>query len=420
MAPTRAKVLACIASALIATPASALDEDDYYLSIPALGGIYRLDSETLTVEPFAVGLSIPFYGVWATDGRLYIPDRTLGAVFAIEADGTIIPFTAGGFVSTPVTVAQDPLSGNIFVSDLYNQAIASVDPDGTQHLVHDAVTSGGLLDGPGGIAFDLDGVLYVSNNVGTNVVAIEPGGAISLVTDGEGLLGQPGGLAADGAGNLFLANYGNHRIVRIDVETGATEIFSDDPYMFSPNDVKLARDGSLLVTVKNSSVLRFDALGQMTIVHADPGLGEIDGVAVPQDHPPCDGRFIPYGTGTPGSGGFVPSLRGVFSPCPGAAAALDVRGMLGGAAGSLFWGLGAAAVPFKQGTLLVDPGLPFGLIGLVYPGVGAGGGDFMLPFVFPEDPGLTGLSLFLQAMASDPGAPGNVSMSNGLEERIGS
>ena len=58
---------------------------------------------------------------------------------------------------------------------------------------------------------------------------------------------------------------------------------------------------------------------------------------------------------------------------------------------------------------------PWGQVPLVYPP----GGELSLVFAYPDDPSLAGVSLFVQALAADPGAPGGVSMSNGLEERIG-
>lgn len=415
--PPVARLVAALA--LAASPLAAQSDDDYFVSAPAAGGIYRIDATTGDITPFALGFSIPFYGLWATDGLLYIPDQDLGAVFTIDAAGTIEPFAAGGFLSSPVTVAQAP-DGGIYVSDLNEGHVVRVDPDGTQHLVADESDPTSPLDGPGGIGFDLAGTLYVSNNVGATISAVDPAtGAEWLVSDGAGLLEQPGGVALDGAGNLFVTNYATTRIVRIDVASGAAEVFADEPTIFSPNDIKLARSGRLLVTTKGGKLLAFDPSGAMTIVAQSDLLAPWDGVAVPSDHPPCTGRFVRYGEGTPGAGGVVPSLGGVFSPCPGATAALEFDGFHGGALGALFWGVAPGEVPFKQGTLLVDVTSPFGQIPLVFPGGGPGGGALQLVFTYPDDPSLSGVSLFVQAVAADAAAPGGVSMSNGLEERIG-
>jgi hypothetical protein len=406
--------------ALIALlPLARAGEEDYYISVPATGSIYLLDAQTGVMTPWASGFGIPFYGVWADDGFLYMPDRALGAVFKIDVAGNVVPFAAGGFLGSPVTVVQAP-DGSLVASDIFQQTIVRLDPLGNQELIADVASSGGMLDGPGGIAYDRDGVLYVSNNVGNNVVALdEKADTFTLVGDGGGLLNDPGGLAADGAGNLFIANYSGNNIVRIRLDTGEGEVFCDDPFMISPNDVKLGRDGGLNVTTKNSALVHIDVLGQMSIVKQDNTLGDWDGVAVPADFPGCEGRFLPYGTGTPGTGGIVPRLAGIFSPCPGAAVALEFDRALGNAAGFVAWGAAPLSAPLKGGTLLVDIGPPGGLIPLPFPGTGPGGGELLLPFTLPDSPIFAGAEFYLQALVWDAGAPGGVAFSNGLHEQIG-
>jgi hypothetical protein len=244
-------------------------------------------------------------------------------------------------------------------------------------------------------------------------------GATALVSDGQGLLDRPGGVTADGAGNLFVANYGSLGIARIRVEDGSAETFCADPALDGPNDVRLLPDGGIRVTTANHILGVIDALGQLTVLADDASYGEWDGNVSQSDTPPCGGRYVKYGAGLPGSGGAVPELRAVFSPCPGASVALEMRHILGDAQGALAWGLSPAALPFKGGTLLVDLGPPGGLIPMVFPGSGPGGGALVLPFTFPDEPLLAGVSVWLQVLAKDPAAPKGVSLSNGLEERIG-
>jgi hypothetical protein len=185
-----------------------------------------------------------------------------------------------------------------------------------------------------------------------------------------------------------------------------------------PNDVRLLPDGGVRVTTGTGILGVIDALGQLTVLADDISFGEWDGNVSQSDLPPCSGRYVKYGTGLAGSGGVVPELRAVFSPCPGASVALEMRQILGGAQGALAWGLSPAALPFKGGTLLVSLGAG-GLIPMVFPGAGPGGGGLVLSFTFPDDPLLAGVSVWLQVLAKDPGAPKGVSLSNGLEERIG-
>jgi sugar lactone lactonase YvrE len=403
--------------ALSSAPARAGDPVD--LSVSAFGEIWRWDPDTGVAAPFATGLGIPFYGVWATDGFLYMPDRGFGIVWKISPAGVPTPFAAGGWLTSVVTVIQAP-DGTLYCSDVFNGTIVRLGANGSQTLLADAASSGGLLLTPGGLASDLDGTLYVANNLADTIARVDPAtGAVALVSDGQGLLSAPGGLVADGAGNLFVANYGSGLITRIRVADGEASIFCDDPTLLSPNDLRLQRGGGLRVTTKNHKLAILDAAGQLTVLYDPQALGELVGNVSPADGPPCDGRYVAYGAGLGGSGGFVPELRALFSPCPGAAVALEVRRVKGGATGVLAWGLAPAALPFKGGQLLVDLGPPGGLVPLAFPGAGPGGGGLLLPFTLPDDVLLTGVSFFLQVLAADPGAAKGISLSNGLEERIG-
>jgi len=395
------------------------NDEDFYISVPAVGAIYRLDAVTGAMTPFSTGYSIPFYGAWSvTDGALYMPDRGLGIVFKVTPAGQRSVFAYGGYLDSPVAVVQAP-DGGLVVADIFRRTIVRLSATGQQTLIFDDATAGGLLDSPGGIAYGPDGRLYVANNLSGTIVGIDEAAHSISVVCASPLLVAPGGIAVDGSGNLFVANYGTGTIVRVRLDSGAADVFCSDPFIHNPNDVRLSHAGGLLVTMKNAALVRIDALGQMNLIKQAPELGEFDGVASPADSPPCSGSFTPYGTGTAGSGGIVPELRGLFSPCAGAAVGLELTGFLGNSFGSLAWGLGATDLPFKGARLLVSIGPPGGLIPLPYPGAGPGGGALRQPFTLPDTPAIAGLDFYLQGLAADPGAPGGVSASNGLVEHIG-
>lgn len=399
---------------------SARAGDDYYISVPAFGAVYRIDGTSGAITPFASGMSIPFYGTFAPDGNLYMPDRGLGVVWKIDPTGVVTPFAAGGWLKSLVTLTLAP-GGGFVAADIFEETIVHIDEAGQQTLIADSASSGGLLSGPGGIAYAPDGTLYVSNNSGNTIVKVDDQtGAVTAFSDAQGLIDRPAGVAIDNAGNLFVANYGSHDIVRVRLDTGLATVFCDDPFMQSPNDVRLAPEGGLHVTMDNSAMVRIDARGQLTVLHQDTALGPWDGVATQAYLSPCTGQFLPYGTGLAGSGGVVPELRGLFAPCPGTHAGLEFTGLLGGSFGSLAWGIAPASLPFKQGLLLVSINPPGGLIPLFYPGTGPGGGQLTLSFTLPATAALTGLSIYLQGLAVDPGAPAGIAFTNGLEERIGS
>lgn len=398
--------------------ASAGDQD-YYLSVALKSSIYKVDSQTLVATPYATGLGIPFYGFFNEDGDFFVPDRLLGAIFRIDPQGVVHIVSAGGHLSTPVAIVPDP-SGGIMATDLLSGTVVHVALDGTQTLIHDNATSGGLVIGPGGLDFDPDGNLYVANNIGDTIVKITPQGAVSLFSNSP-LVQSPGGIAIDGAGNMFVAMYTGNNIVRFRLDTGEAEVFSEDiNQMIRPNDLKLSRSGGLLTTTRLSNLLRIDATGQITQEFVDFSFGEIVGVSVPEDATRCSGRFETYGAGMSGSGGFVPELRAVFSPCPGHDIALEWRDFLGGAQGLLFFGVQQASQPWLGGTLLVDLAGPSAIVPIAMPGVGAGNGDLTLQFTVDPNPALVGAAFYFQAVVADPAGPFGVVLSNGLKETIGS
>ena len=401
-------------------PPAARAGDDYYISVPAFGAVYKIDGDSGAMTPFASGMSIPFYGTFAADGNLYMPDRGVGVVWKISPAGVVTPFAAGGWLQSIVTLTVAP-GGGFVAADIFQQTIVHIDENGQQTLIADVASSGGLLMGPGGIAYAPDGTLYVANNSGNTIVKVnDRTGEVTPFSDGQGLIDRPAGVVIDRAGNLFVADYGAEDIVRVRLDTGVASVFCDDPFIVHPNDLRLAPDGGLHVTMDNSAMALIDAKGHLTVLHEDASLGAWDGVATEAYLSPCTGQFLPYGAGLSGSGGVVPELRGIFAPCPGAHAGLELTGLLGGSFGSLAWGIAATNVPFKQGALLVNINPPGGLIPLFFPGAGPGGGGLTLSFTLPGTAALSGLSIYLQGLVADPGAPAGISMTNGLEERIGS
>lgn len=404
---------------VVATLGVASHEKDYFLSVPSLGSIFRVDHVTKQSSLVASGLGIPFYGFFDPTGNLYLPDRWLGAIFKITPAGQLVPLSAGGLLNTPVTCVADPSGNGMIVSDLFHDRLVRVGFDGAQSLFLDDTMAGGLLEGPGGLAFDAAGNLYVANNVGATILRVTPSLQVSLFSDSS-LVSQPGGIAIDGSGNLFCAMYGSSEIVRFRLEDGAAETFAFDlSKMAHPNDLRISRSGGLLTTSRQSNLLRIDAIGNLTVEFQDTNFGEIDGVAVFEDVTPCSGTFVSYGSGLAGTGGHVPKLRAIYSPCPGLPIAIELRDFLGGAPCVLCIGVKSGSIPMLGGSLLIDPNPIFVVVPFVLPGGGAGDGDLVLPFSVANDPGLIGAKFYFQAIAGDAGAPFGASFSNGLVEAIG-
>jgi len=397
---------------------------DYYVSAPGAGGIWKGDATTNVSSPAGLGLLIPHYGWFGNDGNFYVPDRGWTAIMRISPQGDVSVLSAGGHLIMPVTCIPTMDDQAWIVSDMQASKILRVGYDGSQQLLFDAASTNGLLSWPDGMAYDDAGNLYVANLGNNTLIRIDPQGQATLFSDSP-LLDQPAGVAIDGAGNLFVANYAASTIARFRLDTGEGELFAgvDVGKMVYPSDLKLSRQGGMLVSGRNGRVSRIDALGQIEIAFEDPTLGELDGVSVLEDATLCSGRYTMYGQGQAGSAGITPQLRAIFSPCPGQLIALELRDFVGGAQAILFVGsqaLPPGAASFKGAPLLVNPASPLFLsFPLFIPGDGAGAGDLTLQFAVPDVAGLTGLELYHQIFAKDPAAPNGVSASNGLKEVFG-
>lgn len=119
-----------------------------------------------------------------------------------------------------------------------------------------------------------------------------------------------------------------------------------------------------------------------------------------------------YGSGCPGSGGFIPLLRLTGCATAGSSIGLSLSDALGGSLAIIFLGPQPVSIPIKGGcTALVDP-LP-GHLTLLLSGAGAGKGSSVHVGVLPAGVA-PGSSVALQALVIDPGVPSRISTSNGV------
>jgi hypothetical protein len=131
-----------------------------------------------------------------------------------------------------------------------------------------------------------------------------------------------------------------------------------------------------------------------------------------------------YGTGTPGTDGFVPCLSGGGVSSPGNTIRLQVFHGLAPGIGVLGFGTGAASLPLFGGSLWITP--PFATVTMlltgppaVWPWPNGGGGYATFDLAIPPNPLLSGSSLFVQGAFVDGGAPGGgISLTNAVNATI--
>jgi sugar lactone lactonase YvrE len=174
-------------------------DDNFYVSqcdIWARGSIRKIDA-TGYVSTFVGNLGCAAGLAFDNSGNLYFADFDTNKVFKINADRTVSTFAGSG-------------------------AAASVDGQGTA----------ASINGPVDLAFDSNGILYVSDSGGHKIRKIDPSGNVTTfagsgvtgMADGQGTaatFNAPNGMAFDN-GNLYVADALNHAIRKIDANGNVT------------------------------------------------------------------------------------------------------------------------------------------------------------------------------------------------------
>jgi len=191
----------------------------------------------------------------------------------------------------------------------------------------------------------------------------------------------------------------------------------------APNDDARPTDADSVSAATSTAALGDDEAGP----GASATIAATGGTAAAQNRPgtagsaaffACFGSVHPYGVGTPGSGGFVPTLTTTGCPDAGAVLQVEVAKGLGGAPAQLAIGSLPLSMPFLGGTLLVQPLTTFsatlsGPIGV------PGGGAASFAFTIPGGASSVGTLLYAQAFVLDSGGPALGALSRGLSIVLG-
>jgi trimeric autotransporter adhesin len=282
------------------------------------------------VPALSVGLNLPSATASDGKGNVYVALRGSHQVVRIDSSG-ILRLVAGTGVSggqgpagdggpatsatlsIPLAMAFDS-SGNLYIADAGANRIRMVNTSGIISTFagngNDAnAGDGGLainasLDGPSGIAFDLNGNLLIADTGNDNIRMVSPAGIITKVagtgnpafdgpngTAATAAFSLPTGVAVDHLGNIYISDTGN-QLVRMISTAGITSVIAGTPSKRgSFGDGRQANTAEL----NNPGAILFDTAGNLYI--ADVGNDRVRRVT-------SNGVISNYaGSGTIGAGG---------------------------------------------------------------------------------------------------------------------
>ncbi|HEX3383704.1 MAG TPA: SMP-30/gluconolactonase/LRE family protein [Mucilaginibacter sp.] len=127
-------------------------------------------------------------------------------------------------------------SGNLYVTDTFNETIRKIDPSGVVTTVAGKVGVTDFTDGqgtsatffyPDGIAIDASGNIFIADWVNSAIRKMTPAGAVTTFYQAIGFSFGPAGISFDGSGNLLVSAYDGNQILKISPAGMATTVAGD-------------------------------------------------------------------------------------------------------------------------------------------------------------------------------------------------
>ncbi len=248
------------------------------------------ESQVPSYSTSMYGVSDPIGIAVTPDGdRIYVTESGGDKVVAIfdgglNRIGTAAPPAETGAEHLPVYIAIDPLTEEVYVTDRPTGSIYIYDRDGRyQRTYTPAEPAAGWQ--PMGIAFDADGLLYVTvlSGPSPSVQVFDRTGTVVRTFGEADALSFPNGIALDATGNAYVTDSNNGRLLVYDA-TGT--IVSRVGRGSSVGNLGLPRG---VVVDPSGRVLVVDTTGQGVSVYKIP--------ASDQSRPDHLGRFGDQGVG---------------------------------------------------------------------------------------------------------------------------
>ncbi|MGP8217623.1 MAG: T9SS type A sorting domain-containing protein [Bacteroidia bacterium] len=201
-------------------------------------------------------------------GDLYIVDVNNSCIRKVNTSGIISTFAGNGIggysgdggqataaeLDVPLSVALDA-SGNLYITDKFNNAIRKVNTSGVISTFAGNGTAGYNGDGiqatsaeinaPWGIALDAAGNVYIGDDLNNRIRKINTSGTITTIA-GNGTPGYSGdggvatvakidnplGVAVDASGSVYIGDYSNFRVRKVSTPYPPIANFSANDSIF--------------------------------------------------------------------------------------------------------------------------------------------------------------------------------------------
>jgi sugar lactone lactonase YvrE len=230
------------------------------------------------------------------------PIYTLSVVAGTGNQGT--PTTGSATASdlnNPQGVAVDA-AGDVYIADSNNSEVEKVDSTGQLTVVAGTGVSAAPVPGPNAqlsplgfpdaVAVDGSGNLYIGDVNSSEVLKVDPSGALSVFAGGGGTvptttagaatsadIGDPTGLFVDGAGDVFISS-SNYQVYKVD-PNGSIILYAGvyngynatvpgvatSADIYGPVGMAMDDAGNLYIAVQyNAVIVKVDPAGNLTIV----------------------------------------------------------------------------------------------------------------------------------------------------------
>ena len=226
-------------------------------------------------------LHYPASVIFDAVGNMYIAEDGNNRIRMINTAGIISTFAGNGTagysgdggpatnaeINSPTGLIFDS-HGNLYIVDSNNQVVRKISTSGTISTVVGNGTLGysgdggqataAELNGPAQIAIDIDGNLYIADEVNNRIRKINTLGVITTVvgngtqgysgdggqaTDAE--LSSPNGITIDALGNIYIADYFNYRIRMVNTLGIINTVAGNGTTSYNPNGNQAINGGLL-------------------------------------------------------------------------------------------------------------------------------------------------------------------------------